>query len=217
MQEYPSIASYKKFANQSCIAFDKLDGSNVRFEWSKKRGWYKSGTRKQMLDETHPHMGEAPAVFLEKYGEALEKVFRDTKDYNKRDSFIVFGEFFGPNSFAGIHKDDDSKDVVLFDVWIHKVGMIGPKEFVKNFGHLHIPDVIYEGNLNVEFVNAVRRNDYNLHEGVICKWGKTGKWKKDLHMCKIKTISYIDRVKALYSTGKYADSSGEFHSVLDDV
>ena len=217
MQQFPSIASYKKFSNQSCIAFDKLDGSNVRFEWSKKRGWYKSGTRRQMLDETHPHMGEAPAIFLNKYGENLERIFNDNKEYKKKDSFTVFGEFFGSNSFAGVHEQYDDFDVVIFDVWIYKVGMIGPREFVKQFGHLHIPDIIYEGNLNVKFVKSVRRNDYDLKEGVICKWGSTGKWKKDVNMCKIKTQQYIDRVKALYGTGKYVDSAGDAHNINDDA
>jgi len=188
----------------------------VRFEWSKKRGWYKSGTRKMMLDETHPHMGEAPAAFLNKYGEDLERVFRDNKEYKKRDSFIVFGEFLGENSFAGVHEDNDPKDVILFDIWIYKVGMIGPREFLNNFGHLHIPDVIYEGKLNVEFARSVKRNDYNLKEGVICKWGKTGKWKKDLWMCKIKTNPYIEKLKATYNTGKYSDSSGDVHFTNDD-
>lgn len=217
MQQFPSIANYKTFSNQSCIAFDKLDGSNVRFEWSKKRGWHKAGTRKRMLDETHPHMGQAPAIFLNKYGESLERIFRDNNEYNKRDSFTVFGEFFGSNSFAGVHELDDDFDVVLFDIWIYRVGMIGPRELIDNFGHLHIPDVIYEGNLDVKFLKSVRRNDYNLREGVICKWGKTGKWKKDIRMCKIKTQQYIDRVKALYGTGKHVDSAGDFHDINDDV
>lgn len=216
MQQFPSIMTYKKFSNQSCIAFDKLDGSNVRFEWSKKRGWHKSGTRKQMLDENHPHMGVAPSIFVNKYGEDLERIFRDSKEYKKRDSFIAFGEFLGPKSFAGVHEPDDDYDVILFDIWIYKVGMIGPNEFVKNFRHLHIPRIVYEGNLNKEFVESVRRNDYNLHEGVICKWGKTGIWRKDLNMCKIKTASYIERIKSVYGTGKYIDSAGDDHTIIDD-
>lgn len=37
---------------QHCIAFDKLDGSNLRFEWNKKQGWYKFGTRNRMFDRS---------------------------------------------------------------------------------------------------------------------------------------------------------------------
>ncbi len=195
MKQYPSINSYKQFANRDCVAFDKLDGSNIRFEYSRKRGWYKAGTRKCMLDATHPHLGEAPEIFLNKYGEQLAKVFKDTKDYKKHTQFMAFCEFFGPNSFAGIHQEDDPKDIVLFDIWIIKKGMVGPREFVKNFGHLEIPRVVYEGNLNTEFVQAVKRNDFGLEEGVICKWGKTGQWKRDVHMCKIKTDAYIAKLK----------------------
>jgi len=169
-----------------------------------------------MLDEKHPNMGEAPKMFLDKYAEDLERIFRDSEEYKKRDSFIAFGEFLGPNSFAGSHEDADVKDVILFDIWIYKVGMIGPREFINNFGHLDIPKIIYEGDLNTEFVEKVRKDEYGLHEGVICKWGKTGKWKKDLWMCKIKTEAYIERLKAVYGTGKYTDSSGDTHLTNDD-
>ena len=95
--------------------------------------------------------------------------------------------------------------------------MVGPREFVKNFGHLDIPRVVYEGNLNTEFVQSVKRNDYGLSEGVICKWGNTGRWKRDVHMCKIKTNEYVSKLKANFGVGKYTDSSGDEHKTNDDA
>lgn len=216
MQQFPSISNYKNFSNQHCIAFDKLDGSNVRFEWSREKGWHKYGTRRSMINDSHPVMGLAPSIFVNKYGESLEKIFKENEEYKKRDSFIAFGEFLGPNTFAGIHDPNDTKDIVLFDIWIYKVGMIGPNEFINNFGHLHIPEIIYEGKLTSDFAESVKRNDYNLKEGVICKWGKTGKWKKEINMCKIKTNAYIEKLNTVFSTGKYQDDTGNVHLISDD-
>lgn len=218
MKQYPSINKYRNTPSQNILAFDKLDGSNIRFEWSRDRGWHKVGTRKCMLDKSHPHLGEAPEIFNEKYSEAIEKVFKDNINYKKHTQFIAFCEFFGPNSFAGVHLENDPKDLVLFDIWIVKKGMIGPREFVKNFGHLEIPHIIYEGKLNTEFIESVRHNVYGLKEGVVCKWGKTGMWRKDINMCKIKTNQYIQKLKDRFGVGKiYKDNAGDFHNVNDDI
>jgi len=44
MKSYPSIPG-KHTNGIPLTVFDKLDGSNIRAEWSKKRGFYKFGTR----------------------------------------------------------------------------------------------------------------------------------------------------------------------------
>jgi hypothetical protein len=54
MYRYPEIDGPSKAPHEHCLAFDKLDGSNMRFEWSPKRGWYKFGSRGQLID---PHRG----------------------------------------------------------------------------------------------------------------------------------------------------------------
>ena len=45
MKTYPSIArsSGQSFREFDAHVFEKIDGSNLRFEWSEKRGWHKSG------------------------------------------------------------------------------------------------------------------------------------------------------------------------------
>ena len=50
MKEYPSIPSAgdllarsaEDYLGRPFVAFDKLDGSNVRAEWDRKRGWHRS-------------------------------------------------------------------------------------------------------------------------------------------------------------------------------
>mgnify|MGYP003405264721 FL=1 len=190
MKNYPKIEYYNKVQfGEHCIAFDKLDGSNLRFEWGHKRGWYKFGSRNVMIDKNNEQFGIGIEIFLNKYGDELDQIFR-TK-YRKVPNFVVFGEFYGENSFAGQHLDSDVKDVVLFDVNQYQRGFIDPKEFVKNFGHLHIPNIIYEGKYNNQIISDVQSNKFNLSEGVIVK-GMKG---KETWMVKIKTNDWLNKIK----------------------
>lgn len=188
MKTYPKIP-HATLDGRNCIAFDKKDGSNLRFEYSRKTGWYKFGTRKRMFDRTDTTFGCAIDIFINKYGIKLEKI---VKDNYKCDSFIAFGEFLGPNSFAGQHKQEDVKDVVLFDINVHKKGFIEPQRFVDLFKAVHIPDIIYQGPLTQEFFEKVRNDHYQLDEGVICKGGEK---THDIWMMKIKTLNYLEKLK----------------------
>lgn len=194
MSEYPVINYYGDYWSLPIYAFDKLDGSNLRFEYSKKRGFYKFGSRNVLIDDTHD-LGRGIQIFRDKYEAELDKIFR-SKDYRDIQSFVCYGEFVGKNSEFGRHDlMTDEFDVILFDIEQHKKGLIHPKQFIKDFSHLGIPAVIYEGNLNMEFIKDIKNNIYNLKEGVICKG--TIKSKKDcgLYYCKVKTNDWFDRLR----------------------
>lgn len=196
MKQFPSIPHVEGFHGQPCIAFYKYDGSNLRFEWSKKRGWYKFGTRQRMFDKTDEVFGEAIDVFLNTYGSSLPEVFKKDKLFRNAQQVIAFVEFFGERSFAGQHIDGDPKKVVLIDVNIHKRGIISPHEFVESFGHLPVAQALYQGPLTPSFETAVRKGEIpNLNEGVICKGGSGHK----LWMCKIKTDAYREKLKQVYA------------------
>ena len=190
MKQYPKIL-HELDNDNYCYAFDKIDGSNVRFEWSKKRGWYKFGTRRTMISDEDPLFGESIDIFMNKYSEDLNRVFRDNKLYRNTDSFIAFGEFFGENSFAGQHDDNDDMDVVIFDINQYKKGFIPPGDFIKNFGHLNIPQVIYQGYLTGEFIESVRKSTV-LKEGVVIKGYQKG---NEVWMSKIKTNRWLMDVR----------------------
>jgi hypothetical protein len=191
MKQYPSIPGWKKFPlGTKVIAFDKLDGSNIRFEWSKKRGWYKFGTKTQMLDESHPVFGQAISLFMNKYAEPLVKICVD--EFGVKDRVVAFCEFLGPNSFAGTHVESDVKDVVLLDVDIFKKGFIPPRQFIKIFDELHLPKIIHDGNFNHEFIEQVRNNEFGLTEGVVVKSTE----KIRIPVTKVKTIDWLTRLKA---------------------
>lgn len=179
----------------------------MRFEWSRKRGWYKFGTRKTMIDHTSKVFGPCIPMFLEKYGDGLEKVFKTDKLFRGIQSVVVFSEYFGSQSFAGMHRPwDEQRDIVLFDVNLHKKGFLGPKQFLDSFGHLNVAEVVYQGNFNTSLVESVRNETIDLEskyqvraeipEGVICKSG-TG---HQLWMCKIKTERYKAKLKEEYES-----------------
>lgn len=196
MKLYPSIQGAKHAPRLPCIAFDKLDGSNLRFEWTKKNGFFKFGTRHRLFDHTDTEFGKAIPIFMQKYAEPLAKVFKDEKRFRNAQNMTVYAEFVGPHSFAGQHLPDDPMDVVLFDVNQHKYGFLGPRDFLKFFGHLHVPKVIYEGNLNEQFIADIRAGKYPVtFEGVVCKGGAGG---TDLWLAKIKTEAYLEKLKAVF-------------------
>tara|TARA_Y100000310_G_scaffold340961_1_gene438528 strand:- start:4724 stop:5332 length:609 start_codon:yes stop_codon:yes gene_type:complete len=191
MIEYPTIQGLSKFPKKPCVAFYKYDGSNLRWEWQSKNGWCKQGTRHHLFDETDEVFGEAISIFKNTFVDELDKIFRTHKKFRGAKAITVFTEFFGLSSFAGVHEPDEPKELILFDVNYKGRGMVGPSDFVKIFGKLKIPEVIYEGKMNQQFVDSVRAGDYDLNEGVVCK----GLSSWTLWMAKIKTEAYLQRLK----------------------
>src|SRR5207244_4073436 len=115
-------------------------------------------------------------------------------------------EFFGPNSFAGQHDPahpvlaqagiagNDPKELVLFDVNVHKKGLMAPRHFLDTLGRLPIAEVIYEGDLTPQFIEDVRAGKYPVREGVVAK-GLEGKAPHGIWMRKIKTHAYLEELR----------------------
>jgi hypothetical protein len=204
MKSYPSILNSSQGPHEDCHVFVKYDGSNIRAEWSKKRGWYKFGTRNELLDRTNPIFGPAVDLFLEKYGDSLPLVFKKEKEFRNCDNIIVFSEWFGAKSFAGMHKPDDPKNIVLFDVNPIKKGFLCAKDFLKFFGHLDVVELLAMRRFGNLLVKEVREGAFGcsskyeirneIPEGVVCKGGSGHK----LWMAKIKTQQYYDKLKETY-------------------
>lgn len=92
MKQYPSILGSKSAPlGKKVIAFYKYDGSNLRWEWSSKQGWYKFGTRTRLFDSTDPDFGKAIPLFLNTMGDELVTRCKDLEKGLK--SIIVFTEF----------------------------------------------------------------------------------------------------------------------------
>jgi hypothetical protein len=203
VKDYWSIPGHKTAVKGlPCIAFDKPDGSNIRAEWHRKRGWSKFGSRTVLLDEAHPYLGEAIPLFQNTLAEKLEKVFRENRKMPTVETAVVYMEFYGPSSFAGQHVPGEPKKLTIIDVNIHKRGIIVPRDFIKWFDGLPIPEVLYEGNFNVPFINDVREGKYGQREGVVAK-GCNPKCRSEQHglwMAKVKTKWWLDELRRLAGT-----------------
>ena len=203
MIEFPSIANSSKAPRKRCIGFEKIDGSNFRAKWTQKHGFNLYGTRTQLIDENTEMWGEMVTVFKNNYEKTFDRYFRGHKEYRNEREIIVFGEFFGKNSFAGRHEDEDH-DIVFFDVLVgHKNRkFVKPTDFIQEFQEIvPIPNVEYVGNLNEEFIEKIRNTKFGNsinYEGVICKGTETrGDYVGGVWTCKIKTIEYMEKLKKL--------------------
>ena len=121
-------------------------------------------------------------------------MFFENKYFRNVDQVTLFCEYFGENSFAGRHFPEDKKDVMLFDILVYKKGFIKPKDFIELFGHLPIPNVVYQGNYNKALIDNIR-NRTDLMEGVVCKGVRKTKGNELVWMVKIKTNQWLFRLK----------------------
>src|SRR5262245_61489979 len=154
---YPKIPGSRHAPDGRCVAFEKYDGTNLHWDWDRDFGWHSFGPRRDAFNLTdagialfgdrHAHLRQCVDVFRATLADPVERIFREHRDYVNIPSFKIFTEFLGPNSFAGLHKEDDPKELRLFDVLAEPGGMLGPKTFVRDFGDLPIARVVYEGKL----------------------------------------------------------------------
>jgi hypothetical protein len=202
MIEYPSIISSSKAPRKPMIAFEKIDGSNIRIKWTNKKGFCLFGSRENLIDETHPHLGGVINLFNSTFGPELDYIIR--KNFPNEKELIAYGEYWGPNSFAGIHVDPvDQMRLTIFDLLVVKKSyneFLLPQEFIKvmSDSHVPVPRIAYDGILGEDFIQHVRNNDLEipLTEGVVCKGReKTGAFRGKVWMCKIKTNQYMEKLK----------------------
>jgi len=191
MKSYPSITKEVR-QDVYIYAFDKLDGSNIRAEWNSKKGFYKFGTRTQLIDEKTMPFGRAIPLLKEKYAEDLGMVFREQR---WRDA-ICFFEYWGPTSFAGTHNFEEPMDITLIDVNPYKEGIMPPTQFIKLFGHLDIPKVCYEGHVTTELFDKVKQSKLPgmTFEGVVCKAASDNNSKMPI-MFKIKSKAWLEKLR----------------------
>jgi hypothetical protein len=188
MKQYPSIT--KEIRHDLYIySMVKFDGSLIRGEWNNKKGFYKFGTKHQLVDEKTMPFGRAIPLLRSKYEDDLSMVF---KEQGWKDA-ICFFEYWGVDSFAGSHNFEKPMDITLIDVNPYKKGILLPTQFIKYFGHLDIPPVLYEGHITTQFFDQVKQSTLSgiSLEGVVCKGNDNGQ----LVMFKIKTQAWLNKLK----------------------
>lgn len=201
MLHYPKIKDSSAAQLGPCIAFDKIDGTNLHWDWDRDFGWHAFGTRRDQFDLTpdgiaafhaaHPGLGDCVDLFTATLAEPLDRLFRERPEYASASEAKAFTEYAGPGSFAGQHASGDAKELVLFDVLLDGAAFVSPFDFVRDFGHLRIPRVVYQGKFSGRLTEEVRKGKYGVKEGVVIKGGQGD----SLWLCKVKTLAYQERLK----------------------
>jgi hypothetical protein len=189
MKQYPSISA--EISNISCYVFNKLDGSNIRAEWTSKNGFYKFGTRHRLLGEDEPVIGKAISIIKSKYSN-LTQILKQSRTQRA----ICFFEFWGPNSAFGQHDKNEEQTVTLIDVDFYKKGILPPKEFLDMFAEIDHASLLYHGSINCEFIESIRNGTLPGigNEGVVCKGPFDRKLGSPI-MFKIKRNDWYERLK----------------------
>lgn len=188
MKQYPTVE--KTIMNLPVWVWDKLDGSNIRVEWTRKNGLAKFGSRHQLIDSSHV-LGEAIEL-INVHAKTLDAVFRKMR----LQKATCFFEFLGNSSFAGNHFEEEH-EVVLLDVFIYKLGCMQSNDFFKTFnGLIPIPSLLHHGYVRTDLENEIRTGilDSMTFEGVVCK----GVMKKNMgfpRMFKIKSDAWLEKLK----------------------
>ena len=144
LKSYPSIP-HTTIADRPVYLFAKLDGSNIRAEWS--RGQWRLGSRRKLLDRGIL-AEEVPDLMAQTFSEPLEAIFRQ----QKWSKVVAYFEFHGPGSFAGQH-EDEPHILTLIDVGVHRKGILLPSEFLTRFAHLPHAELLHHG----QFTPALQR------------------------------------------------------------
>lgn len=195
MKSYPSITTKIDFSKKYCL-FDKLDGSNIRAEWSKKQGFYKFGSRTQLLTPDQANL--YPAIErIESFKTSFGQLLSDKLNRYNYESAVCFFEWHGPKSFAGSHPDHvDDMELTLIDVSIYKRGLLTPENFALMFSDYNIPRILHKGKISEELFQSVRDRTLEgmTFEGVVCK--ELGQVKDGRHdMAKIKSNDWLNKLK----------------------
>ena len=188
MKSYPTIST--KIKPTQIYAFDKIDGSNIRVEWSDKQGFYKFGSRTRLIDENTYMLGESVNLIMENFANDLAARFFK----NRWNRAVAFFEFHGKNSFCGSHEEEEHK-LTLIDVNVYKRGMLEPEKFVDTFGDLDIPLVLHRGFVTEELIDEARDGTLEgmSFEGIVCKY--KDKKNNKVGMFKVKNRAWLDRLK----------------------
>jgi RNA ligase len=203
MKHYHTIEKYTEdIFGKHVFGFNKIDGSNFCAEWNKKLskksrftyGFKKFGTRTETIKNASNPFTEGVNVFMDKYAISLDKIFCENKLFRGIDTITVYGEFYGPHSFAGQHDWYEDHDVIIYDIFLYKKDFVKPADFIDIFGYLDIPKVVYKGLLDEYIINNIISNIYGVKEGVVLKGVNEGK----VWMAKVKTQEWLDKVRAMY-------------------
>lgn len=203
---YPKIPDTLNCPLKQCVAFEKIDGTCIALYWSPEDDFHSFGTRRdkfpsdiegiRQFNSAHPELtGLEGATNRLLYPFPMSYFLRTTPPYSQAKEVILFAEYHGPNSFAGSHKKDDQKDLILFDVQVDG-RILSPDQFLQfaeasGTDSLYLPKVVFQGKFSGQLFVDVRKGKYDVKEGVVVKGLVDGQ----VYMAKIKTEKYLEQLK----------------------
>jgi hypothetical protein len=193
MKTYPTITGQRIIGLKDAYVFDKIDGSNVRVEWSKKRGFYKFGSRHRLISPDEKPLGETYAVFDRDVKGPLNARLIELNE----ERVVCFFEFHGQNSAFGFHVDEPH-EMALIDVSRYKHGIVEPLRFCEMFAGVHVPKarLLHVGDVGEDLIESVQ--DGTLQhmgpEGVVIKAGFDRKLGSPT-MFKVKRRTWYERLR----------------------
>lgn len=193
---YPKIPDGTNCPIKQCIAFEKLDGTNLHWTWNHFDGWVSFGTRRDQFaltddgikefNQAHPGLDGASWLFYMEISPGLSEAFHVIQ----AKEVVLFTEWWGKKSFAGQHETGDVMFLTPFDIEIDGK-MLPPVSFINMFSNYAIPKIVYRGKYTGQFVEDVRNGKYPVTEGVVVK----GMVKDQVYMTKVKTKTYMEKLK----------------------
>ncbi len=205
MKQYPSIPTEKPNVRATEYwAFDKLDGSNIRAEWSRKKGFYKFGSRKRLLGTDQGEILNYSVDLIRAHEDTIARQLTEARFQHA----VCFFEFVGEKSFAGLHNEDDIFETFLIDIATDKKGILPPKEFVNLIAECDIPapTLLYKGPITNDIIQSVRDGSLNgmTFEGVVFK-AKPDRKNQQPAMFKVKNQAWLDKVKATFAKEQWEE------------
>jgi hypothetical protein len=171
---------------EEIAAYNKLDGQNICIKYSPKtKKFDQFGSRKRVFDENDEQFGDAVKWFKNSiYPQLLSQIVTDNSKkkglFQGVDEITFYFEWYGENSFAGVHVPGEELKLALIDVFLKKKGYIEVKPLEELFySHKEIisPELIYRGKLTKDFIKDIQENDWTdpaakypqVKEGVVCR------------------------------------------------
>lgn len=194
MKTYPSISAQVEMSRTYWV-FDKLDGSNIRAEWSKKRGFYKFGSRTQLLVPDQAMLWPAVDRIHVLSENGLDAALRKLRV----ERVMCFFEWFGPRSFAGRHFDEtQDMRLALLDLAPHKAGFMAPADVcsLADKARVPMPALLHVGRVDQDLLDKVRLGALPgmSFEGVVGKAAPDRK-RGPLLAFKYKSQAWLDRLR----------------------
>ena len=221
MRHYDSITRIQDdgtLLGEMVWAFNKLDGQNFCVKYNprtKKFGPY--GSRKRLVDASDDQFGGCVRFFENSgYMDELSRIVKENSGkkglFTGVEEITFYFEWYGPNSFAGVHVPGDEMHLALIDVFLKKKGYIEPGPFYDLFvmnTKIETPESIYRGPLTQEFIDSIRNNwdtdkpNYPcVKEGVVCRRTTLLKGQR-MPKVKIKTKRWIEELHKRYTEDKW--------------